>query len=709
MQIFNEPLTGGTRGGFDSQVGTGAEAPSFLGSVFTAAIPVTDTTGCYVEEATDIIDDTRSIVVKFQFRVPTSIQIGGSSPRALNIGSFMDNTQFALRFYLRADASSNIDSLSAVYQLAAGGAADAVIAPVSILPDTWYTFELTYIAARQTSAYWDGYTRIRIDDVTPSVLRDAGTGDLAGQFIGRHLVDSVRIGNTGSASSNSVDRTVEIRNVVMSPTDTHSATPETFYVDPETGDDANSATDNSPVRSASLLARHLQAGETLVLKNKTGYPHRMHTLMDGNFSTVYSGTASAPINITNDTGVTDHTPVLCSAKVGGDSPLQWAASDVAGAYYVVRGSDGDPGFGALYTALSGSGEPCIRIGDSNTAFEDYATLYAENKAASVAAIAEGEWAWGDGTNETPALGFPTLYYRPSGSIAGVIAEIVAAHNSLLDNIQGATSDYVTIEHLKVRGASHGITANGDGCLITQNDCGYGLIAGVTINGDSIARHNEVHHNQNRELSATKSNPENGGGVLYSGAGVPRIEGNYIHDNGDDGIEFDGTGEAVAVGNLVLNCGFNSPDGMGIETGTKAVSYKLYNNTILGCVKGIQCKTTAASVLRGNACFNNGSTFNIDIPTGASAVGSHNATGNVNIIGTYTEDAAGTDILFTGDYTSVLSAEGTPVEGSILVGAGTRWWGTSASPVGRDGEPFSDIDTDIGAIQTKQGPFHPRNL
>lgn len=42
-----------------------------------------------------------------------------------------------------------------------------------------------------------------------------------------------------------------------------------------------------------------------------------------------------------------------------------------------------------------------------------------------------------------------------------------------------------------------------------------------------------------------------------------------------------------------------------------------------------------------------------------------------------------------------------------IGIGTKWW-TGANPVGINGEPFSDIDTDITASQSTYGPFHPGN-
>ena len=49
-----------------------------------------------------------------------------------------------------------------------------------------------------------------------------------------------------------------------------------------------------------------------------------------------------------------------------------------------------------------------------------------------------------------------------------------------------------------------------------------------------------------------------------------------------------------------------------------------------------------------------------------------------------------------------------MEPSPAVSTGGRWW-TGNNPVGFDSEPFSNIDTDIGAYQSTYGAFHPRNL
>ena len=54
----------------------------------------------------------------------------------------------------------------------------------------------------------------------------------------------------------------------------------------------------------------------------------------------------------------------------------------------------------------------------------------------------------------------------------------------------------------------------------------------------------------------------------------------------------------------------------------------------------------------------------------------------------------------GDYSLQSDAYG--------IGTGAKYW-SGPEPVGLDGEPFSDIDTDIGIIQSTASPFHPVNL
>lgn len=50
----------------------------------------------------------------------------------------------------------------------------------------------------------------------------------------------------------------------------------------------------------------------------------------------------------------------------------------------------------------------------------------------------------------------------------------------------------------------------------------------------------------------------------------------------------------------------------------------------------------------------------------------------------------------------------PALAASSAGTGVKWW-TGPRPVGLDGEPFSDMDTDVGAVQSTHGAFHPVKL
>jgi hypothetical protein len=60
------------------------------------------------------------------------------------------------------------------------------------------------------------------------------------------------------------------------------------------------------------------------------------------------------------------------------------------------------------------------------------------------------------------------------------------------------------------------------------------------------------------------------------------------------------------------------------------------------------------------------------------------------------------------FTDAANSDFTLTSSSALVGAGYKWW-TGVNPIGADGEPFSDFDTDLGAYQSLHSDYHPSNL
>ena len=90
------------------------------------------------------------------------------------------------------------------------------------------------------------------------------------------------------------------------------------------------------------------------------------------------------------------------------------------------------------------------------------------------------------------------------------------------------------------------------------------------------------------------------------------------------------------------------------------------------------------------------------------------TNSCNVLGgtdSITQNDGTQTTLTNNDLTSddpLLNSDGSLSSSSPLIGIGKKWW-TGAEPVGADGEPFSDMNTDIGAIQSTLGPLHPVNL
>lgn len=64
--------------------------------------------------------------------------------------------------------------------------------------------------------------------------------------------------------------------------------------------------------------------------------------------------------------------------------------------------------------------------------------------------------------------------------------------------------------------------------------------------------------------------------------------------------------------------------------------------------------------------------------------------------------------YVEDYVADINNVPIPAADSVLVGAGNKWW-SGVNPIGANGEPFSDWQTDIGGVQTLRGQFHPANM
>jgi hypothetical protein len=157
---------------------------------------------------------------------------------------------------------------------------------------------------------------------------------------------------------------------------------------------------------------------------------------------------------------------------------------------------------------------------------------------------------------------------------------------------------------------------------------------------------------------------------------------------------------------------------------KLIGCECYNN-VGGFAAGVHNQGSTNVTVENN-------TFSGNSLTGGTAVDINNVTValtvtncifpvSTNLAGTgaitmsycLSSDGAGAhtdDNTITGvpTYTDSANDDYTLTAASLGVGVGTRWW-TGPEPLGANGEPFSDMNTDIGANQSTNSPNHPVNI
>lgn len=212
-----------------------------------------------------------------------------------------------------------------------------------------------------------------------------------------------------------------------------------------------------------------------------------------------------------------------------------------------------------------------------------------------------------------------------------------------------------------------------------------------------------------QISATNCTAvENGGGVYKGGDGSVTFRGMRIdkcHCVGRGGGFYgmhadrnDAEDTHIRLENFTItNCTTDdAAGGAGIYmTGDSAVGDKLYSTLLNGV-----CRNGGV-----NDILLNEAVSDLHIATITNCNIENESTTGIDHSGLNTAptiDAGNTEA------DPLLDADGVPAANSILIGAGTKYW-TGPNPVGADGEPFSDWDTDIGSIQSTHGLFHPKNL
>lgn len=173
----------------------------------------------------------------------------------------------------------------------------------------------------------------------------------------------------------------------------------------------------------------------------------------------------------------------------------------------------------------------------------------------------------------------------------------------------------------------------------------------------------------------------------------------------------------AEGCLMVRC--TAPDRGGAISVQGGSYANIRNCTFVDCASGIdgdaiyvfQKNTTHSSTLTSiDDCIFVGTLTNTNWILGQNNAAIGNVTNCIIEGGDATVADTGATVSGTTNATlaATLDSNYAPLSTSAAVGGSSKFW-TGANQVGADGEPFSDIDTDIGGIQSKHGPFHPVNL
>lgn len=150
-------------------------------------------------------------------------------------------------------------------------------------------------------------------------------------------------------------------------------------------------------------------------------------------------------------------------------------------------------------------------------------------------------------------------------------------------------------------------------------------------------------------------------------------------------------QAIGTAQLYVTIG----DASEPATGT-TIKNNIFLTSVANKMMNVDTASLTNSDIDYNQYFYTGST--IDVTLGASV---YTTVADIVSGTTYEDNGSSGDPLLDSNYVAN--------ENSPCIGTGIMWWGTEPNPVGRDGEPFSDFDTDKGTVQSKNSPFHPSNL
>ncbi|WP_299078812.1 right-handed parallel beta-helix repeat-containing protein [uncultured Paraglaciecola sp.] len=493
--------------------------------------------------------------VKFTLNIPYG-SVGGN--RNASVVSFINNTSTAnipLDLRLLSDASTGqITRLRAVYDNSTG--AQQLVESdefTSISNDGDHTIEVFFRCAQEGMD--DGVLDVYIDGGGTPVF---SLTNIDSNINGANSVfDEIRLGiGVSGGFVNAVG--YQIDDVEISTNRVYTAGRAAYYIDNVLGDDANTGSSASPMKSLAAGLGSMRAGDVVnLVDNGAANPYRFNAKQGGRVPLTWDGTATSRMHLDGHGA-----PITGSINATHGGDFSWTESpSQSGEYYVTRTGGANPGFDA---------EPnFIGIASSFAGMEN---LTEKRTKGTMGSLAAGEFDYGD--NDT--LAFNTIYYRPASgeTITSDHIEIPYAGNSAaVIDMQG---DYLTIQRCKVYyGLHHGIRTNSaTGSRIIDNTCKYNNTVGIYQDGGSA----EIRENECANQEGTGSG--GGIGILNTTVAGNRVDSNYCHGNEDDGIDTSAAGSTtnpiMIINNRCVNNGHNSSDGIGIEINSTTVATIIYN-------------------------------------------------------------------------------------------------------------------------------------
>ncbi len=289
---------------------------------------------------------------------------------------------------------------------------------------------------------------------------------------------------------------------------------------------------------------------------------------------------------------------------------------------------------------------------------------------------------------------------------------------------------------------------GAGTVIIDNCDSYNVSTN-SIGGDNVGGSNGGTYNlliQNCRFTKTDAYKQN---IMSGTSGYVKVHNSVMKNLGGGGtISCQGASLFEIIGCDIYGNGANSaPYGNG-ATGTTITNANIVGNKIVldnNTTYGLQADSNSVggivNIANNTIIKTNSLAPNYNIST--DAVGTINFKNNILVGGLYSVYhqgsvtfncnnncySSGTQFVYDGSIKStfaswrasqanmdansfqtdpILGANYAPSIGSPCLNAGTKWW-TNARPFDVKGEPYPDIDIDIGAVQSTTNPFHPNNI